>query len=351
MLCMHPIYMREISRVSALLGVLLMAGCGGEEEPPDFGPPAETGSVVVTWSLFNSAGEAITCASIGSVETYIALGGAPKIVPCGDEQRVEFTGLTVQRYPVVIRLRGLAETTLATGERIDNVTVVGGQTVDYDHEFHFEAGNDNQGAVRIEWLVDNRMAAIGCGTAGAATVHGETTGAAVAPFEFDAPCTDGEWTQSNLRPGNYEVRMFLRDSAGGTLAARSTAFRITRSGVAEAAVSFGSSNRDPAAMLVRWTVTSSGAVEPCEEDWTLRLLIQQDVINPIETASATVACDAGSYLFEGLRAPANPRVDRFTLTATLIDELRGPLDRVFIDDLALRQTQTTTVTVDLSAPQ
>lgn len=351
MLCMHPISMREISRVSALLGVLLMTGCGGEDEPPDFGPPVETGSVVVSWSLFNSAGEPITCASIGSVETYVSLGGTPKILPCGDEQRVEFTGLSVQRYPLVIRLRGLAETTLAAGERIDNVTVVGGQSVDYAHEFHFEAGNDNQGAVRIGWLVDNRMASIGCGTAGAMTVHGETTGAAVAAFEFDAPCTDGEWTQSNLRPGNYEVRMNLVDSAGATLAARSTAFRITRAARAEAAVSFSSSNRVPAAMRVQWTVTSSGAAQPCEEDWSLRLLIQQDVMNPIETASATVACDAGSYLFEGLPAPANPAVDRFTLTTTLIDELRGPLDRIFIDDLPLRQSETTTVAVDLTPPQ
>lgn len=342
--------MRDLARISALVGVLLSAGCGGEDGPPDLGPAAQRGGLTVRWSLFNASGEPMTCASIGAVDAYVAVGGQPRIVPCGDEQVVTFEDLLPQRYPVVIRLRGLAETTLPQGERFDNVTVVGDQTVDYTHEFHFDAGADNQGAVRFSWQVDSQPAATGCGSVGATTVHGETSGGSVASFTFDAPCADGEFVQSNLRPGNYEILLYLRDAAGTTLSARSGAFRIIRGSVAEASVAFNADSRPKASMLVNWTLTSSDT-PPCREDWSIELVIQQDLMNPITTASATAACDAGTYRFDDLTSPANPIADRYKVTVSLIETLRGEIARAFADDLPLLPAQTTTVSVQLTPPE
>lgn len=353
MSCMERVDMGRMlggRRVWAPLVAVLAVGCGSDE-PPDFGPPETTGSVVVTWSLFNAAGEAITCASLGVLDTYVAVGGEPQVVTCGEEQSVTFEGLRPQRYPVVIRLRGLLENTIPQGEAFDNIVVVGDETFTLNHEFRFDENSGNTGSAKLGWLVDSMDPAMGCDRAGAARVRGETTEASVFAFSFEEDCETGEFVQTNLRPGSYEVLMFLVDEQDTTLAARSATFRVSRQQEVEAAVNFSSANLPKSTMVAQWTVSSSAAAEACREDWSVRLLIQEDRMNPIDTASATAACDRGSYVFEDLPAPVNPEINRYQLTVTLVEELRGDIDRVFVEDLQLFPTETTTVTVDLTPPE
>lgn len=332
----------------ALVG-LLASGCGGEE-PPDFGPPTEFGSATVRWTLFNAAGEAITCAQLGAVDTYVAVGGQPRIVTCGEEPMVTFDNLLPQRYPVVIRLRGIAESTLAMGEAFDNIVVEGGKTTELVHEFRFDENTGNTGAVRVAWRVNGKPADMGCAEVGATVVRGETTDASVAQFAFSAACEDGELVQSSLRPGNYEVVVLLEDDDGNNLSARSAQFRVLRQATVDAFVDFTSTNRPTSTMHVEWTISSSVAADACREDWSIRMLVQEDRMTPIQTASATAACDAGAYTFETLPSPPNPTANKYKITVTLVEVLRGDIADELVDDLQLFPSETTTVSVDLVPP-
>ncbi len=73
-------------------------------------------------------------------------------------------------------------------------------------------------------------------------------------------------------------------------------------------------------------------------------------MNPITTATATTSCAAGEYRFEDLISPQNPIASRYKLTLTLLEPLRGELDRDFVDDLQLIPSMTTTVTMALTPP-
>ena len=331
----------------ALALVALPLACGGED-PPDFGPPAQTGSVTVTWDLVDAAGEAVTCGSLGVAEAVVSGGGEPQTVACGDDQRAAFTGLVPQRYPVVIRLRGLAGSGILGGDWADNVVVEGGKTIEYAHTFEFDEAAGNTGALRAKWTIEGMPAATGCAVVGGDRVAVETQPGSIADFAFTAACEDGEYLQSNLRPGNYIVRLRLQDPAGADLSVRESTYRVSRSDTADAEVSFSVVNRPRADLLVTWTVTGSAAAEACREDWSVRLRLAQDLPPNLEVATATAACADGAHRIANLLPPRNPEADRYRVSVFLEEPLRGLLDTQLVTELQLLSARTTTVAVDLT---
>ena len=347
MSCMSAVGMQMWRHAGAAVLLFGLGACSGEQGPPDLGPAMTTGSIQVSWDQINAEGDAVDCADLGVLDAFVALGGEPRILMCGDEQSVTFEGLLPQRYPVVIRLRGLAERTIPGGEQLDNVVAVGGETVEYNHTFEFGDNAGDLGAIRTSWTVEGQTPDRGCPIVGGHTVRVVSQPESIEPFEFDVPCADGERMQSNLRTGNYVIRYFLEDRDGNDLAVRQATTRVLRGATAEAGVDFLVQDRPPAAMYTSWTVTGSAAAEGCREDWTVRLRIAEDTQQNFTITTATAACDAGTYRFDELVAPRNPEFDRYQLSVFLDDPLRGQIDRQVQEDLQLFPSETTSVAVDL----
>lgn len=338
-------------RWTALLPSLALAlpACGGEEGPPDFGPGVQQGSITITWGLEDQDGEPLSCAELGVVDSYVAVGGTPQIIPCGEEQVATFDNLSPQRYPVVVRLRGLAETTIPGGEQLDNIEIVDANPLTYDHTFTFDEDTGNTGRIKARWRIEGGDPMTGCERFGGDTVLIETQEGSIDEFTIEAPCTDGEAEQTNLRPGNYTLRLALLDDANEILAVRQSTWRVLRQSETEVSISFSVQDRPRTALKVDWTVSSSVAADVCQEQWDVRLLLAQDRPgqNPLTITTATTACDGGSFTFEDLIAPVNSQADRFQVTTFLRDPLLGVLDSVLVEDILLFPSRTTTVAVDL----
>lgn len=332
---------------SSLLGAF-GASCGGETVREIINPPAELGEIEVTWSLARPSGEPVSCSAVGVSEVYVAVGGIPKSVACGEDARVRFPDLPPGRYPVVVQLRVLQAVFM---EHLANVVLAGGEVKTHPVAFEIEEGAADRGDLLLTWRVDGQPATLGmCMSVGARSVLVRSRPTSISQFEATGECTDGELRVQGLRRGDYEVIVTLRDWDGEALKTAPRSFTIQRRAQTTVNVNFDFSPVEPTALFGRWTVTGSAAADACDAvggETVEMTLFSQNQQQLIAVGTATAACSAGELHLGNLPAPRlNDPSSRYRATLQLFGFNQVPLALEVVEDLVMVAARTTTISVD-----
>lgn len=340
---------RNSSLPFGLLGVWVLAGCGGTAEPPPPPPPAPIGSLALSWSLVDETGATLECSELNLVETEVSIGGEPQRIPCGEPQTARFESLVAQRYPVVVRLLGIGGGVIR--ETFDNVVVTEGAPTEHNVTIEIDLGQTGTGRLKIDWFVAGRPASEGCAQVGAETIVFQTQANSIAQFEVIDDCNRGTALIENLRTGGYIVRAFLRDNTGATIPGSTREFDNLQIGPTEEVsrtLSFFVAT-ESANFEGMWTISSSSAADACEtlSATEVRVRLANDSPDGIEIATATAACSAGSLLMEDLSGG----IGEVRATFFLSDFFGTQLASASVRNLLLPSAMTTTVSVDFQVIQ
>lgn len=328
-------------------GALFGCSEGGSPERIDAGTQLIVGDVLVKWDLVDADGQPRSCQDLGIADIWVALGGEPQTTACGDLQETRFRDRLAGVYPVVVRVRTISQSILQ--EQLGNVVVSDPGTTEYTATFTFDETVNDVGSLRARWRIRGEDADTGCAAVVAHQVRIQSQPGSIRNLDAVAPCTDGQIIQTELRPGNYVLRLLLLDSAGTVLSARQDSYQVMTVGRTEVDVNFTIDNREPAQLSARWTVSGTTASAGCESgaDWTVRVRLSDSTSQDLEIATATAACELGAHRFDDLVAPAIPNLTRYRTRFFLQDPLRGTLTSTIVEDVRLEAATTTTVTVDL----
>jgi hypothetical protein len=304
----------------------------------------------VRWALRDPAGAPLSCAALGIEEAFVAVGGVPKLVPCGDAEEARFDNLVPGRFPVVIQLRALR---ITLAEHVTNVVVGSGAPTEHLHTFDLDPDAAQQGNLRFEWTLQGMPAASACELLGARSVRVRSLEGSIRPIDAMAPCADGLLVLERAQRGRYSLLVSLLDGAQATLESLSAVgVQVDRQETTRVRLDFLAAT-EPARLEARWTVTGSAAVDACAPaggvDVELELLRQGSPNGPIARTSTRGPCREGLLALDPVTvAPGGGETYRTWAVLRLFDFNQVELASTLIEPVRLAPSRTTTIAGDLS---
>lgn len=337
-------------RIRALAALLLLAAACGDDpvvEPP---PPSTMGSALITWEIRSTSGEPLNCTDIDIDRADVSIGGEKVPIQCGETMSQLFDGLLQGRFPVIVELITLGSSTAFTAT--GNVVVEGGKQATLHLVFEINLSNVSTGSALVRWRIDEEPASFGCGLVDGVTVKITELAGSISEVDATSPCSNGNITLTNLRPGGYGLLLELIDSTGSRITVNSVNMLDINAGetAMPAEVVLITQTRPRAALLAQWTVNSSVATTGCEAvnaDTVVVKAFPDDEVVP--TLTATAACEAGSVFYDGIIA--GMRFHRVVYQLYSGVNMEPPIPQLLtsttVREIAFREGQTSTVTVDL----
>jgi hypothetical protein len=307
----------------ASLGV----GCGPEpfreiiNDP--VGPP---GSLRVTWSLARQDGGAATCDQVGVARVVVSAGTtasttddpAVETIGCGADQVFVANNLAPGVYPVSIVL--LDEEDDDVDSFFTSVEVFSEREASVDHTFTLSGTGPSVGDLVVEWLVDGGPPEQQCVLVEATTVQAIALPGSIEQVEGEVDCTQGELAFEQVRIGDYELLLNLRDAAGETIASDVILAGVDPNQVTVEEANFVTLEVLSATVQAEWTVGGLSPTEGCalaRAEEVDAALLQFDLREEdfVITETATASCEAGRVAFDGL-IPAGIRQVQLDLVDT-----------------------------------